>query len=133
GQLTDPRDVDEHGGLGQPHLHHRQQRGPAGQQVRGLAVLGKQRQRVRRGVGDLVVERGRDHALTSEEASAPDSLPAAASTARTMLWYPVQRQKLLPSTSRTCCSGGSGFSASRLVAAITMPGVQNPHCRPWFS
>ena len=35
--------------------------------------------------------------------------------------------------SRTCCSVGFGISFSSDVAAITMPGVQNPHCRPWFS
>ena len=34
---------------------------------------------------------------------------------------------------RTSRSVGWGFSSSRLVAAITMPGVQYPHCRPWFS
>ena len=62
GQLGDPGDVDQHGGLGQPHLHHRQQRMAAGQQLGVLAVLGQQRQRVRGGVGDLVVERRGDHA-----------------------------------------------------------------------
>ena len=50
--------------------------------------------------------------------------PAAASTDSTMLWYPVQRHRLPSSPMRTSCSVGFGFSFSRLVAAITMPGVQ---------
>src|SRR5262249_60139912 len=87
----------------------------------------------RRGVGHLVVERRGDHALTPASADVPDSFSAASSTAPTMLWYPVQRQKLPSSPARTSCSVGCGFSASRLVATITMPGVQKPHCKPWFS
>ncbi len=51
-------------------------------------------------------------------------LPAAASTDSTMLWYPVQRHRLPSRPMRTSCSVGFGFSLSRLVAAITMPGVQ---------
>ena len=35
--------------------------------------------------------------------------------------------------SRTSCSVGFGVSCSNDTAAITMPGVQKPHCRPWFS
>ena len=44
--------------------------------------------------------------------------------------HPVQRQRLPSSPSRTSRSVGSGLSASTPMAAITMPGVQNPHCRP---
>ena len=50
--------------------------------------------------------------------------PVLLSTAFTMLWYPVQRQRLPSSPSRTSVSVGDGFSASSEVAAITMPGVQ---------
>ena len=47
-----------------------------------------------------------------------------------MLWYPVQRQRLPSSPSRISRSVGFGFSVSRPTAAITMPGVQKPHCSP---
>ncbi len=64
---------------------------PPGQQLRVLAVLGEQRERVRGGVGDLVVERRRDHAVTPSAGTSvageePESLSAAASTDCTMLW-----------------------------------------------
>ena len=62
---VNPGDVDEHGRLREPDLHHRQQRVAARQQLGVLAVLGQQRDRVRGGVGDLVVERRGDHAVTS--------------------------------------------------------------------
>jgi hypothetical protein len=35
--------------------------------------------------------------------------------------------------SRTSVSLGSGFSCSRSIEAMIMPGVQNPHCRPCSS
>ena len=47
-----------------------------------------------------------------------------------MLWYPVQRHRLPSSPTRTSSSLGCGFSASSDTAAMTMPGVQKPHCRP---
>jgi hypothetical protein len=56
GQLGQPGDVDEHGGHRQPQLHHRQQRVAAGQQLRVVAVLGEQGQRVRRGFRRLVLK-----------------------------------------------------------------------------
>ncbi len=93
-QLRHPGDVDQHGRLGEPDLHHRQQRVAARQQLGVLAVLGQERDRVRGGVGDLVVERRGDHASTSvapfgaepAEEPGPESLSAAARTERTMLW-----------------------------------------------
>src|SRR5260370_7662174 len=50
-----------------------------------------------------------------------------------MFWYPVQRQRLPDSAQRTSSSLGSGFSSSSALAAIIMPGVQNPHCSPCSS
>jgi hypothetical protein len=58
---------------------------PAGQQLGVLAMLGQQREGVAGGFGDLVVERGGDHAVTSAF-SALRSLAAAFKAARTMLW-----------------------------------------------
>src|SRR5581483_1591660 len=56
---------------------------------------------------------------------------AAASTALTMLWYPVQRHRLPSRPRRTSSSVRSLFSLMSDTAASTMPGVQKPHCRPW--
>ena len=40
---------------------------------------------------------------------------------------------MLPSRySRISASLGAGFSFRSAAALITMPGVQKPHCRPWF-
>ena len=55
----------------------------------------------------------------------------ASSTALTMLWYPVHRQRLPSRPLRTSSSVGLGLSARRPAAAMIMPGVQYPHCRPW--
>ena len=49
---------------------------------------------------------------------------AAASTARTMLWYPVQRQRLPSRPTRISSSDGLGFSFSSETVAMTNPGVQ---------
>src|SRR5438132_14042680 len=45
-------------------------------------------------------------------------------TAATMLWYPVQRQRLPSRPWRISSSLGFGLASSSLIAAITMPGVQ---------
>ena len=55
---------------------------------------------------------------------------APAAMLLTMLWYPVQRQKLPSSASRTSLSLGAGLDFAKSIAFITMPGVQKPHCRP---
>src|SRR5436305_10160723 len=55
---------------------------------------------------------------------------AADSTALTMLWYPVHRQRLPASASRTSVSEGSGFCRRRSVAAMLMPGVRYHPCPP---
>ena len=54
-------------------------------------------------------------------------------TALTMLTYPVQRQMLPLIAQRTSSSDGSGLSSSRAAPVSIIPGVQNPHCSPWFS
>src|SRR2546430_1285578 len=51
----------------------------------------------------------------------------ARSTASRILPYPVQRQMLPESASRTSCSLGSGLRLSNAYVATTRPGVQNPH------
>ncbi len=79
GEVTEPAQVDDHLGSGQPQLHQRQQRMPAGQELGLLAVLRGQVAGFLRRAGPLVGERRRDHAGT------PD-VCAAASAARTMLW-----------------------------------------------
>ena len=60
-EVGEPSDVDEKGRLGEAQLHERQQRVPAGQQLRVLA-LPEQADRVVDGGRNLVVEGGRDHA-----------------------------------------------------------------------
>ena len=52
------------------------------------------------------------------------STPAAVWTARTMLWYPVQRQRLPSSACRISSSVGFGVSSRRLTVAMMNPGVQ---------
>ncbi len=47
-----------------------------------------------------------------------------ASTALTMLWYPVQRQMLPSSPSRTVFSSRRPWVCARSTALMTMPGVQ---------
>jgi hypothetical protein len=46
GQLAQAADVDKDRGIGEPQLHHRQQRVPAGQQLGVIAELGEQFQGV---------------------------------------------------------------------------------------
>ena len=59
------------------------------------------------------------------------SLPRASSTlntARTMPRYPVHRHRLPDISTRTRASSASGTRSTRSRAAISMPGVQKPHC-----
>jgi hypothetical protein len=79
GEIAEPAQVDDHLGDGQPQLHQRQQRMPAGQVLGVLAVLRGQVAGFLGRAGPLVAERRRDHA------DAPE-VSAAASAARTMLW-----------------------------------------------
>src|ERR1035437_6784863 len=55
-------------------------------------------------------------------------LDAAANTASTGFWYPVQRHKCPARASRTSSSEGSGRRSSNALALSTMPPVQKPHC-----
>src|SRR5581483_4848820 len=52
---------------------------------------------------------------------------AAFCTARTILSYPVHRQRLPASHQRISSSVGFGFLSSSAFAATRKPGVQNPH------
>ena len=60
-QFGDPRDVDQHRRVGQPQVHHRHQRLPAGEDARLVAMLGEQRHRLIHRVGPHVIERARLH------------------------------------------------------------------------
>jgi hypothetical protein len=66
GQVAEPADVDEDVGHGQPQLHQRNQGVPARQELRVLAELGGQFQRLADRRGPAVAERCRDHGATSE-------------------------------------------------------------------
>ena len=55
---------------------------------------------------------------------------AAAWTARTMPWYPVQRHRLPEIPMRTSHSVGLGLSRRNSSSVVSMPGVQKPHCNP---
>src|SRR5690606_7322367 len=65
--------------------------------------------------------------------SVPAGCSAAQRTARTMFSYPVQRHSCPEMASRISPSDGSGLVSSSARAVISIPGVQNPHCRPWHS
>ena len=56
--------------------------------------------------------------------SRPASLAAAYWMARTMFWYPVQRQRLPEMPTRISLSVGFGFSCNSRWARTIMPGVQ---------
>ena len=112
-ELLEPADVDEHRRSRDAELHRGDQRMPSGQQLRVL-VGPDELDRIVDRLRASVLERRRDHAPAR----------AAASTARTMLWYPVQRQRLPSSACRISLSDGFGCSASRDTVAITKPGVQ---------
>ncbi len=115
------RDVDEHRGRRQPQLHQRQERVTTCEQLGVVAVLDEQRDRFFGRRRAHVVECRGDHGCAST--SVPRSA-AHARTAFTMLWYPVQRQRLPSSPSRTRRSSSSGSSSRSDTIAITMPGVQ---------
>ena len=70
-ELAQPADVDQHLGHGQPQLHQRQQRMPAGQELRLVAVLGRQVQGLVHGLGALVGERRGDHQAALRPRPAP--------------------------------------------------------------
>ena len=112
-QVPQPADVDEERRAGEAEAQERNERMTAGEQLR-ILVTPEQLDRPVEGVGPLVLEGGGDHVPAL----------AAACTARTMLWYPVQRQRLPSSPRRISSSEGSGFSCSSETAAITNPGVQ---------
>ena len=61
GELAEPADVDQHLGHGQPELHEREQRVPAGQEFRVLAALRGQAQGLVHRPGPLVGEGCGDH------------------------------------------------------------------------
>ena len=82
-QLVEPADVDEQRRTREAQAHERNERVPAGEELRVL-VAAEQRDRLVDAPRALVLESGGDHVPAR----------AAACTARTMLWYPVQRQRL---------------------------------------
>src|SRR5947209_2911351 len=93
---------------------------------------------------DVVAVAGEDaRVLRAQDAGADIALgrdrvghlltPAADSTPSMIVSYPVQRQRLPESVSRTSASVGFGFSCSKAVICMTKPGVQNPHWKAWLS
>ena len=112
-KVVEPTDVDEQRRTGEAQPHQRDQRVPAREQPR-LVVPAEELESLVDRPRPLVLEGRRDHAPAL----------AAAWTARTMLWYPVQRQRLPSSACRISSSDGSGFSRRSETDAITNPGVQ---------
>ena len=53
----DPRNIDQHAGIDQPQIEHRDQRLAAGENARIVAVFGEQRQRLLDRIGPHVIER----------------------------------------------------------------------------
>src|SRR5262249_34108536 len=84
-ELAEPADVDQGLRHRQPQLHQREQRVPAGQELR-LLTAGRQVQGVVHGGGPLVGEGHGDHQARLSLAAVAWFSLAAASTARTMLW-----------------------------------------------
>jgi hypothetical protein len=76
GELAHASNIDEHRRGGEPQLHEREQRHTAGEDLGIVPVLGQRGDCLVGRACSHVVERRRDHWL----------VPAAASTARTMLW-----------------------------------------------
>ncbi len=60
-EARDAGDVDQHVGHHQPQVEHRHQRLPAGENARGIAVLGQHRHRLVHRIGAHVVERAGLH------------------------------------------------------------------------
>ena len=85
-ELAEPADVDQGLRHRQPQLHQREQRVPAGQELRVFAALGRQVQGLVHGGGPLVGEGHGNHQACLSLAAAAWSSLAAARTARTMLW-----------------------------------------------
>ena len=69
-QLGQPADVDERARCGEPELHQRNERVPAGEELRVLPVVGLERGRVSEGVCPHVVEVGGDHRAPASAARA---------------------------------------------------------------
>src|SRR4051812_30457952 len=68
-QLVDPRDVDEVVEMRQAHRQHRDQALPAREDLRVVAVLGKQRDGLVDGVGPVIRERGSLHDTSRDSAA----------------------------------------------------------------
>src|SRR5687768_2654403 len=94
-EITNSTHVHQHTGCGKAQLHERQQRHPTSKDLRLVTVLSERSNHLVDRAGAHVLERCRNH-----------SEPPAAITARTMLRYPVHRQRLPSSPSRTCSSEG---------------------------
>ena len=71
----------------------------------------------------LALDGGADDALAGL-GGGHDATPAADATAWTMLWYPVQRQRLPSRPSRIDASSVTAPLSMRLTTASTIPGVQ---------
>ena len=71
----------------------------------------------------LALDGGSDEARC-DLGRAHDATPATDATAWTMLWYPVQRQRLPSRPSRIAASSVAPPLSMRLTAARTIPGVQ---------
>ena len=109
-QIVEPADVDEHRGACKAKTQHRDQRVPAGEDLRVLAAPSSS-------IASSSDRRARTR-TRRESAPAPSPPPR---TALTMLWYPVQRQRLPSRPSRISSSDGLGFSLSSETAAMTKP------------
>src|SRR6476646_9000092 len=82
-QVVEPANVDEQRRTREPQAHRGDERVPSREELR-VAVPAEQCDRLVDRPRALVLEGGGDHAPAL----------AAACTALTMLWYPVQRQRL---------------------------------------
>ena len=83
----DTHDVDEHGGLGEPHVQHRQQRLTASDDARLGAVLGERRQGLVKAFGAEIVEGCGLHArLPNRRAKKPGLLGAALRASAAKNW-----------------------------------------------
>src|SRR5690606_4896982 len=75
--------------------------------------------------------------LSAAPRSSPMASPArpapASLIASTMFIYPVQRQRFPLISQRISSSVGVGFLSNSAAPTSIIPGVQNPHCKPWCS